>query len=208
VSVVLVHDPTDPLHLAFNMYALWLVGPIVEELFGHARYLLLYVLLAAAASTLSYVILPQDAVGASGAIFGLFGMLFVTMRVYHPVLDRRARALVGQIGFLIVLNLLLGFGLMGAGVGIDNFAHIGGLLAGCWLALAIPPRAATTLAGAFQRPGTTASRTLVPVLFQAAAVVALVAVIAAGVAYGTAERESGTMPVSNASHTVVMRAPD
>ena len=119
------------------MYALYLVGPIVEGLYGSARFLLFYLLTAAAASTLSYVITPNDAVGASGAIFGLFGILFVAQRIHHPLMDRQARSIATQIGALIVINLVIGFGLAGGGVGIDNFAHVGGLLAGAWIGLTI-----------------------------------------------------------------------
>ena len=54
-----------------------------------------------------------------------------------PLMDRQARSITTQIGALIVINLVIGFGLAGGGVGIDNWAHIGGLLAGAWLGLAI-----------------------------------------------------------------------
>ena len=186
VSVVLVHGGI--IHLLSNMYALYLVGPIVEGLYGSARFLLFYVLTAAAGSMASYVVTPHDAVGASGAIFGLFGILFVVQRIHHPLMDRQARSITTQIGALIVLNLVIGFGLAGGGVGIDNWAHIGGLLAGCWLGLAVAPRT-PTLATSFSRPGevprTTSPRT---VLLQLAAVTALVAVIGVGVAFGTSQR--------------------
>lgn len=186
VSVTLVHGGI--IHLLSNMYALYLVGPVVERLYGSARFLLFYVLTAAAGSMLSYVITPNDAVGASGAIFGLFGILFVAQRIHHPLMDRQARSITTQIGALIVINLVFGFGLAGGGIPIDNWAHIGGLLAGAWIALAVPPQA-PTLAQAFVRPGeappTTRPRS---VLLQLAAVTALVAVIGVGVAFGTAQR--------------------
>src|SRR3990172_2165968 len=150
VTVVFVH--AGFIHLASNMYALYLVGPLVEGLYGHTPFLAFYLLTAIAASTASYVLVPQDAVGASGAIFGLFGVLFVVLRVHRPLLGRAARGLASQVGALIVLNLLLGFGLMGAGFGIDNAAHVGGLLAGAWLGLLIAPRMAT-LRNAFARSG-------------------------------------------------------
>ena len=186
VSVTLVHGGI--IHLLSNMYALYLVGPIVEGLYGSARFLLFYILTAAAGSMVSYVVTPNDAVGASGAIFGLFGMLFVAQRIHHPLMHRQARSIATQIGALIVINLVIGFGLAGGGVGIDNAAHIGGLLAGAWLGLTIPPRA-TTLATAFTRPGEApASAGPRGVLIQLAAVFALVAVIGVGVAFGTSQR--------------------
>ncbi len=191
LSVTLVHGGI--VHLLSNMYALYLVGPIVEGLYGSARFLLFYLLTAAAASTLSYVITPNDAVGASGAIFGLFGILFVAQRIHHPLMDRQARSIATQIGALIVINLVIGFGLAGGGVGIDNFAHVGGLLAGAWIGLTIPPRV-PTLASSFTRPGeappATSSRSI---LLQVAAVFALVAVIGIGVLVGTAQRSAASI---------------
>lgn len=154
VTVVLVHDNTLPLHLAFNMYALFLVGPIVEALYGHVRFLLLYIACAAAGSAASYLFTAAPiAVGASGAIFGLFGVLLVADRVHKPALTRQARNLATQIGVLILVNLFIGF----TARGIDNAAHIGGLIAGCWLGFAVIPRDALTLSafwsGGVGQPG-------------------------------------------------------
>jgi membrane associated rhomboid family serine protease len=142
-TVVLVHDNRLPLHLAFNMYALFLVGPIVEALYGHVRFLALYLACAAAGSAASYLFTGAPiAVGASGAIFGLFGVLLVADRVHKPALTRQARNLTAQIIGLIVINLVIGF----TASGIDNAAHLGGLLAGCWLGFAVVPKDAVTLA--------------------------------------------------------------
>ena len=205
VSVTLVHGGI--IHLLSNMYALYLVGPIVEGLYGSARFLLFYVLTAAAGSMASYVLTPNDAVGASGAIFGLFGMLFVAQRIHHPLMHRQARSIATQIGALIVINLVIGFGLAGGGVGIDNAAHIGGLLAGAWLGLTIPPRA-TTLATAFTRPGEApASANPRGILIQLAAVFALVAVIGVGVAFGTSQRTGPLELGPLAAGPSVVRAP-
>ncbi|MFN8521183.1 MAG: rhomboid family intramembrane serine protease [Chloroflexota bacterium] len=142
-TVVLVHDNQLPLHLAFNMYALFLVGPIVEALYGHVRFLLLYLACAAAGSAASYLFSGAPmSVGASGAIFGLFGVLLVADRVHKPALTQHARNLTAQIIGLIVINLVIGF----SASGIDNAAHIGGLVAGCWLGFAVVPKDAVTLA--------------------------------------------------------------
>ncbi|MFI5254279.1 MAG: rhomboid family intramembrane serine protease [Candidatus Limnocylindrales bacterium] len=184
-TVVFVH--AGLLHLASNMYALYLVGPIVEHLYGSARFLAIYVVSAIAASAASYLLVPADAVGASGAIFGLFGILFVALRIHHPMLGRQARNLASQIGFLIVFNLALGFGLMGAGIPIDNMAHLGGLTAGAWLGLLFVPRG-PTLAGAFQRPGASPEPSDRPLLLQLAGVVALLLVIGVVVLLGTLAR--------------------
>lgn len=140
VTVALVHGGL--LHLGFNMYALYIVGPIVEALYGRLLFLLFYVVTAAAGSAASYFVLQNPSVGASGAIFGLFGLLMVTNWVHKPALGRQARSLSTQIGVLIVFNLAIGFGIGGGLMGgrIDNAAHIGGLIAGAWLGLAIGPR--------------------------------------------------------------------
>ncbi len=154
-TVVLVHDDRLPLHLAFNMYALFLVGPIVESLYGHVRFLLLYLACAAAGSAASFMFTAAPiAVGASGAIFGLFGVLLVADRVHKPALTRQARNLTGQILVLIGINLFIGF----SARGIDNAAHIGGLLAGCWLGFAVIPRDAVTLSGFWSGPAGQAGR--------------------------------------------------
>jgi membrane associated rhomboid family serine protease len=143
LTIVLVHDPDFLLHLLFNMYALYIAGPIVEQLYGGRRFLLFYVLAAIGGSIASFAFGAGGfAVGASGAIFGLFGILFVATRAHHPALDRRGRALVGQIGTLLVINLVFGFA---AGSQIDNFAHLGGLATGALLGLAFVPGRARTL---------------------------------------------------------------
>ena len=139
-SVTLVH--AGFLHLAFNMYALYIIGPTVEALYGSRRFLLIYLACAAAASTTSYVFSDAEvAVGASGAVFGLFGVLLVADRIHKPALTRQTRGLTMQIGVLIAVNLIIGF----TSSDIDNAAHIGGLLAGCWLGLTMVPRDAATL---------------------------------------------------------------
>ncbi len=107
LSVVLVHGSI--IHLLFNMYALWIIGPIVEALYGPGRFLAIYLLCAAAGSAASYATSPNPAVGASGAVFGLFGALLVADRVHKPALTRNARNLTAQIGILIGINLVIGF---------------------------------------------------------------------------------------------------
>lgn len=152
LSPVLVH--ASILHLAFNMYFLYLVGPLVEQLYGSARFVLLYVLTAATASLASYLIGgPGPSVGASGALFGLCGVLLVGRALHRPVLAGQQRAILSQIGGLVVINLVLGLGLNAFGGGIDNAAHVGGLLGGLWLGLLIPPVGATALPLVGRRSG-------------------------------------------------------
>jgi membrane associated rhomboid family serine protease len=182
VSVTLVH--AGLLHLGLNMYALWIIGPIVEQAWGRRVFVAFYLLTALAASTTSFVLSPGPAVGASGAIFGLIGVVLAGTRAHHPVLDRRSRQIVPQLGMLVVLNLVIGF----AVPGIDNAAHIGGLISGLWLGFLVPPGKVPTLRSAWQHPtgsaaGGTAMRS--PLLI-AAGVIGLVAVVATALAIGGA----------------------
>ena len=183
-TVTLLHGGL--LHLGFNMYALFLAGRIVERWYGSWLMLAFYLLFAAAGSVGSFVFggdIPS--VGASGAIFGLFGLLLTAGRFHHPV-DRQSRALVGQLGMLIVLNLLLGF----AVPGIDIAAHIGGLVAGLWLGALIPPTRIPTMASLWQRGGDagTARLAKVPWFMFVIGIGVVAMVVVAGLIIGTPAR--------------------
>jgi membrane associated rhomboid family serine protease len=121
------------LDIAFNMWALILVGPALERLLGPVRFLSIYLLSAIGASMLFYVLAPASAaaLGASGAIFGLFGAWFVVSKRLR--LDSRA------IVFLIVLNLAFSFTFHSF---IAWQAHVGGLVTGSLItaAYAYAPR--------------------------------------------------------------------
>jgi membrane associated rhomboid family serine protease len=158
-TVTLLHAPLTqmPLHLIFNMYALYLAGPFVERLYGRGIFLFFYVAMAVGGSLASFAF--GDApygVGASGAIFGLFGLLIAVQFIHRPVLDRGSRAFMGQLVGLVILNLILGFA-MG---GIDNWAHIGGLVTGLWLGFLLAPRNVPTMRSMWMRPGPTAGTTV------------------------------------------------
>jgi len=154
LTVALVHDQRLPIHLLFNMYALYIVGPLVEVLYGRLLFLGFYLLAAAGGSIASYLVFPGTSVGASGAIFGLFGLLFVANYVHKPVLGRQASGMTRQIGMLIVINLVIGFAFGGR---IDNAAHVGGLVVGAWLGFIVTPRGAATLASLWQRGSATSA---------------------------------------------------
>jgi membrane associated rhomboid family serine protease len=106
--------------ILFNMWALLIVGPAMERTLGAVRYLSVYLVSAIGGSVLYYLLVApnQPALGASGAIFGLFGAWFVLSR--RLGLDSR------QVVFLIVLNLGISFALPF----IAWQAHVGGLVAG------------------------------------------------------------------------------
>ena len=177
-SVTLVH--ANLLHLAVNMYALYLIGPLVEGTWGTATFGLFYLLTAAAASTASFVASPTASVGASGAIFGLVGVLLAGTRIHHPMLDRRARAIVPQLGTIVLINLAFGFFFSGA---VDNAAHLGGLAAGLWLGLFVPPGRVRTMRDFWrsQEGGQPGMRSFVIALV---GIIGLVAVILVGLVAG------------------------
>ncbi|HSO28329.1 MAG TPA: rhomboid family intramembrane serine protease [Candidatus Sulfomarinibacteraceae bacterium] len=178
VSVTLVH--ANLLHLAFNMYALYLLGPLVEGIWGTKTFAIFYLLTAAGASTASFVVSPGSSVGASGAIFGLVGVLLAGTRFHNPVLDRRARSIIPQLGSIVVINLAFGFLMAGR---IDNAAHIGGLVAGLWLGLVVPPGRVRTLRS-FWGGGDQGSTGRTPMLTAVIGTAALIAAIAAGLLQG------------------------
>lgn len=124
------------LHLLFNGYSLFAVGPTVERFLGTARFLGLYFIAGLAGSVASYTFSPSLSVGASGAIFGLVGGLAVFFYVSRKTFGEMARQQLGSLLTVIMLNLFIGFG----GGNIDNYAHIGGLLGGALLGWLLSPR--------------------------------------------------------------------
>lgn len=141
VTAAFLHS-TQIFHVALNMYALWIVGPYLENLLGRARFISLY-LLSAVGGHVAVVLLadPMSAswftgtVGASGAVFGLFGAIFVVMRR----MGQEARGMLVIIG----LNLVVGFVVPN----ISWQGHLGGLVTGAVLgaAYAFAPRERRTL---------------------------------------------------------------
>jgi membrane associated rhomboid family serine protease len=179
LTITLVHGGL--LHLLMNMYALWIVGPLAEALYGRATFLAIYLLSAIGGSVASYLVFPGVSVGASGAIFGLFGLIFVSTYVHKPLLRAQTSALTRQIGFLIVLNLIIGFGIASFAP-IDNAGHIGGLLVGGALGFLLPPRAVATLGQMFRKPPTETAEPANPLvpLLRILGVLAIGAVLVAG----------------------------
>jgi membrane associated rhomboid family serine protease len=113
------------LHLAVNMWALWVLGRSLESVLGPVRFLALYLVSGLGGSVAVYFFTPYAAaVGASGAIFGLFAALFVVLKR----LDRDASSLIP----LLVINLAISFA-----PGISLAAHVGGLVTGAVVSLAM-----------------------------------------------------------------------
>ncbi len=127
ITAAFVH--ANVLHIFFNMYALYALGPQIEKFYGRKRYLLIYLGSALLGSLLSVVLTNNVSVGASGAIFGLFGAMLYFGYKYRATLDGFLRSGIIPV---IVINLLLGFMIPG----IDVYGHIGGLLGGLVLSYA------------------------------------------------------------------------
>jgi rhomboid protease GluP len=119
------------IHVGSNMYCFWDFGRIAERIFGRSRYLAIYLITGIGASLASLSWHPNTiSVGASGAIFGVAGALFVTffhkrLKLAPPVMSSMLRS----IGIFIVINLVIGASISF----IDNSAHVGGLVVGLLL---------------------------------------------------------------------------
>lgn len=119
------------LHIAFNMYLLYVLGRMFEDAIGPVRFGLLYLVSLLAGSAGALVVEPLAyTVGASGAVFGLMAAAFLEMR--WRGLDPMAGGVFGSIGGLILINLVFSFVISGISIG----GHIGGLIGGALVALA------------------------------------------------------------------------
>jgi rhomboid protease GluP len=125
VTPVFLH--ASILHIAFNMYALFLFGRGIEARFGHSRFLLLYFLSGFAGNVFSFLLTPEQSLGASTAIFGLLAAEAVFLIQNRELLGRQINRSLVNLLFIAVVNLLIGFS---PGSGVDNFGHLGGMLGG------------------------------------------------------------------------------
>ena len=125
ISSIFLHSGGT--HIVMNMLSLYIVGKMVEKLFSKTAYLSLYFISAFFGAFLSmYIHIGGVAVGASGAIFGLFGALAGFVFVHKDRLGGQFRAFMKDFGLLLLINLGIGF----AFPSIDVSAHVGGLIAG------------------------------------------------------------------------------
>ena len=168
------------LHLIVNMYSLWIVGPYVEKLYGSAKFVVFWVVTGVAGVLGSYLTVRPSlagnpltgfifkaydtpSAGASGALFGLVGVLFVFgIKFRHELPDGFKRAFGTGLLPMIVLNLFIGYVLRGF---IDNAAHVAGMISGAVLALVVD----------YRRPGERSGVALIWRVLQIA-VIALVTV--------------------------------
>ncbi len=132
ITPILLHGSL--LHLAFNMYALYSIGPSLERYYGHSRYISLYLIAGFTGNVASFILTISPSLGASTAIFGMVAAEGVLILRNRRMYGSKAKSMLINLGLVILVNLSLG---LSAGSGIDNWGHLGGLLGGllfAWLA--------------------------------------------------------------------------
>jgi membrane associated rhomboid family serine protease len=122
------------LHLLFNMYALYILGTLLEPAIGRLRFSLIYAVALVAGSVGALIVTPNAyTAGASGAVFGLMGATILVLR------NRGIRAMESGLGIWLLLNLAITFTVSNISIG----GHIGGLIGGtvaAWVLVELPGR--------------------------------------------------------------------
>ena len=121
------------IHLGFNSYFLFRIGPQIERTYGHLRFMVIYLLSGIAGAVASFAFNIHPSIGASGALFGLLGAMLPLFYRNRNLLN--AKSQMRSIIMTIVVNLLYGLQ-----PGIDNWGHVGGLLSGLVLGWFSSPR--------------------------------------------------------------------
>jgi rhomboid protease GluP len=136
ITPVLLHGSL--IHIGFNLYALYVIGPGVEKYYGHWRFLALYLLGGLAGNVASFILSKPniESIGASTAIFGLLAAQGIFIYHNRKLYGQRSRALLSNIIMIAVVNLILGVSLSSV---IDNWGHLGGLVGGLLFALLAGP---------------------------------------------------------------------
>ena len=126
ITPVLLHSTITFSHILFNMWALWVLGPRLEQSAGSGPFLALYLATAAAGGALAFHLgnIDDQAVGASGAIFGLFGVWLLS--AYRSRHTGTGRAMLNQFGFLLLINAMIPL----VFPQVSWQAHLGGLAGG------------------------------------------------------------------------------
>jgi rhomboid protease GluP len=113
------------LHIGFNMWALFLIGPTIERFYGRWRYLGLYIVSGFGGNVISFMFSPYPSLGSSTAIFGLLAAEGVLIYQNRGLFGNIARRALSEVVIIAVVNLIFGLS-----PGIDNWGHIGGLIGG------------------------------------------------------------------------------
>lgn len=138
ITPVFLHGSV--MHILFNMYSLFTLGPALERYYGRWNFLRFYLITGFTGNVVSHIAAPQTvSVGASTALFGLIAAQAMFLYKNRRIL-RNYKSALQNIGFVIIVNLLLGMN-----GGIDNWGHIGGLLGGLLLSWLCGPEIAFIL---------------------------------------------------------------
>jgi rhomboid protease GluP len=130
VTPILLHG--NVLHILMNMYALFIIGPVIERSYGWRRFLALYILAGVFGNVLSFLFTAEPSLGASTSIFGLIAAQAIYVYRNRTFFGRAAQPMLINIAVIIFINLAIGLI-----PGIDYWGHVGGLVGGlifAWLA--------------------------------------------------------------------------
>ncbi len=123
-------------HLLTNSIGLLIFGSMAERLLGSPAYLAIYLVTGVLGNVASYIFTPALGAGASGAVFGVIGAFGVYLLLNRQVIGEMGRQAITVVAFIIALNVISGF----MTEGVDNAAHVGGLLGGMFMAYLVSPR--------------------------------------------------------------------
>lgn len=134
VTPIFLH--ANILHISLNMLNFAILGIFIERIFGHLRFLLIYLVTGVISVIASFYFAPQEvSVGASGAIFGLVGAYSIFVLVHRRAFRRGG--IPALTWLIVIIGINLGLGLIIPNV--DNYAHVGGFVSGCILGWCFTP---------------------------------------------------------------------
>ena len=125
ITAMFLHGGLE--HIAMNMVSLWFVGRVVEMWFSKVSYLSIYLISGIVGGLISVYMHPfAVGIGASGAIFGIFGAMAGIVTIYRRAMETQFKVFINQFGIILLLNLIIGVTFEA----VDLSAHIGGLIVG------------------------------------------------------------------------------
>ncbi len=134
VTPIFLH--ANILHMSLNMLNLIVLGVFVERIYGHLRFLLIYLVTGVISIIASFYFAPQEiSVGASGAIFGLVGAYSLFVFIHRKAFRGSGIPALSWLVLIVGINLSIGLIIPN----VDNYAHVGGFLTGCILGLFFAP---------------------------------------------------------------------
>jgi len=135
ITPVLLHGSI--LHVGLNLYALWILGRQLEGIYGHGRFLVLFLVAGFGGNVLSFVLSRYNSLGSSTAIFGLLAAEFLLILQNKQFFGPRALLMLNNLVFIFFLNIAIG---LTPGSNIYNFGHLGGVIAGGLFAFLAGPK--------------------------------------------------------------------